>query len=107
MSEDKAKIEVVGGQMNYSKLNTKLEPQIYAIAKAHIWLDLINQRMKPRKWNKATTKGTKVTFDMITTPETLEMAFDELEVYLKSVNREHGTDIELDRKREAKEATHG
>ncbi|MEC0242004.1 hypothetical protein P4H66_19560 [Paenibacillus dokdonensis] len=106
MNKDNAKIEVVGGQMNYSKLNTKVEPRIYAIGKAHIWLDLINQRMKPKKWNKATAKGTKVTFDMITKPEILELAFDELEVYLKQVNREHGTDIELNRN-VSKEASRG
>jgi hypothetical protein len=97
MSLDNTKIEVVGGQMNYSQLNTKLEPRVYAIGKAHIWLDMINKRKRPKKWNKQNAKGTKVTFEMINTDESLDAAFSDLEAYLKQINEEHETDITLNR----------
>lgn len=97
MSLDNTKIEVVGGQMSYSQLNTKLEPRVYDIGKAHIWLDMINKRNRPKKWNKPNSKGTKVTFEIIRTDESLESAFADLEKYLQQINKEHGTDITLNR----------
>lgn len=97
MSLDKTKVEVVGGQMNYSTLTTKVEPRVYAIGKAHCWLDMINKNMRPKRWNRPNAKGTKVTFDAIATKEEQESAFGELEQYLKQINEEHGTDITLNR----------
>ncbi|NGP58795.1 hypothetical protein FLT15_16480 [Paenibacillus thiaminolyticus] len=98
MSVDKAKIEVIGGQMIYSKLTTKVERKIYAIGKAHCWLDMINRNMRPKKWNKPTTKGTRVTFTSINSEQDVESAFTELEQYLQEINAEHGTDLCLNRK---------
>ncbi|MNS59244.1 hypothetical protein D3C71_1186010 [compost metagenome] len=97
MSLNKAKVSVVGGQMNYSRLTSKVEPRHYAIGKAHCWLDMINRSMRPKKWNKPTTKGTKVTFDAINSEEELESAFGELEQFISQINVEHGTDITLNR----------
>ncbi|MFF3923129.1 hypothetical protein [Paenibacillus lactis] len=97
MSLDNMKIEVVGGQMSYAQLNTKVDPRVYAIGKAHIWLDMINKRKRPKKWNKPNAKGTKVTFEMINSDESLDAAFSDLEMYLKQINEEHGTDITLNR----------
>jgi hypothetical protein len=97
MSLDKTKVEVVGGQMNYSTLTTKVEPRVYAIGKAHCWLDMINKNMRPKKWNKATTKGTKVTFETIADKDSQNAAFSDLEAYLQQINEEHGTDITLNR----------
>ncbi|BFH11146.1 hypothetical protein P4K96_29100 [Bacillus cereus] len=98
MSVDKAKIEVIGGQMIYSKLTTKVERKIYAIGKDHCWLDMINRNMRPKKWNKPTTKGTRVTFTSINSEQDVESAFTELEQYLQESNAEHGTDLCLNRK---------
>ncbi|MNW57541.1 hypothetical protein D3C74_353570 [compost metagenome] len=101
MALTESNVKVVGGQMNYRRLTSKVEQRIYDIGKAHIWLSMINDKMKPKKWNKPNTKGTKVTFDYIGTKEDLEVAFDEFEVYIKNVNRTHGTDLALKREGES------
>lgn len=97
MSKDIQRVEVVGGQMSYSRLTSKVEPRHYAIGKAHCWLDMINKNMRPKKWNKPTAKGTKVTFEAIVSKEGQDAAFADLEAYLSQINEEYGTDITINR----------
>lgn len=97
MSKDDMKIRVVGGQIIQSALNTKIDEKTFDIGKAHCWLDMIQRGQRPRKWLKANLKGTKINFDYIKTDEEVDESFDELEAYLKQVNRKYGTDIELKR----------
>lgn len=88
-------INIVGGKMSYSALTNKLDERTYDIGKAHVWLSLIQEHKKPTRWNKATLKGTNITFKSLLSKEDIEIAFDEIEVYLKQVNRKHGTDLNL------------
>lgn len=89
------KINYIGGTMSYSALTNKLDERTYDIGKAHIWLGLIQDYKKPVKWNKSTSKGTGVKFETLKSKEEIEVAFDEYEVYLKQVNKKHGTDLSL------------
>lgn len=93
-------IKVIGGQIMITALNTKLQDKVFDIGKAHTWLGMIEQHERPTKWGKSSKKGTKIYYDAIFTKEDMERAFDELEIYIHSVNRKHGTDISLQRPKE-------
>jgi hypothetical protein len=89
------KITVVGGSLRATFLTNKLTEQDYAIGKAYAWLSMLKDRQQPRKWMRPSAKGTNINFDIIMNKEQLEQAQDELELYLKQVNRQFGTDLEL------------
>lgn len=95
--DEQFKIQVVGGQMSYSTLKANVGARVYAIGKAHIWLNMINKRKRPKKWNKPNSKGTKVTFEVINSAEMLEQAFAELEEFIGEINQTFGTDLTLNR----------
>jgi len=88
-------LTIVSGQINYPKLNSKIPEKEYAIAKVHIWLFELNKGRKPVKWLKPNKNGTKVNFEMIKTQQDYDSGLDELEVYIKRINREFGTDFSL------------
>jgi len=85
----------VGGQMNFPKLSSDLSGKVYAISKVHIWLHMLNDNMKPKKWLRATKKGTKVNFDSIHSQAEYEKGLIELQVFIDEVNTTYGTDFKL------------
>lgn len=91
------KLSKISGQLNQIHLNIKIDEKTYDIGKAHCWLGLIQKGQRPTKWLKANSKGTKINFDYIKSSEEIEQCFDELEIYLRHINRKHGTDITLNR----------
>lgn len=90
-------IEVVGGSMKHGALTSNLEERIYDIGKAHVWLGMIREYQRPTKWLKPNKKGTNINFSFINSQEDIDKAFDELEIYIREINRKHGTDITLER----------
>jgi len=96
-------ITVVGGQMNWRRLTSKVDEKTYEIDKVYCWLKMINDGMRPKRWNKPNGKGTKVSFEGIHDENGLNTALDELEVFIKSVNRKHETDFKLNREGMTKE----
>lgn len=97
IQKEEMKISAIRGQVIQKHLNLKLDEKTYDIGKAHCWLGMIQRGQRPTKWLKANSKGTKINFDYIKTNEEIEQALDELDIFLKHVNRKHGTDITLNR----------
>lgn len=95
------KVSVVGGQMSYARLTNKMSEQDYETAKIRIWFHMLQKNMAPKKWLKPSKNGTKVNFDQISTQEQADQALDQLEVFMKSVNRRFGTDYKLQGKDES------
>lgn len=93
-------IKAVGGQMSISKMTNKVEEKEYAIRKAYAWMNMLNDKMYPTKWLKANKNGTKVNFNAIHSQEDYEKGLDELEAYLKGLNREFGTYFKIKRDKE-------
>jgi hypothetical protein len=91
------KIQAVGGQMIFKKLTNEVEEKEFAIRKAYIWLNMLNDGMKPVKWLKPTKKGTKVNFEIIRSEEELNKGLDELDTYLYDINKRFGTDLKIKR----------
>lgn len=90
-------VQVMNGQIVYEKLSTKLEPIEFAKFKAHIWLHLLNEGMKPKKWLKPTSKGSKVNWDSIKSQEDYDGGLDELQLYLNDINKQFNLDFNLKR----------
>jgi hypothetical protein len=91
------KISVFGGTMNYPAMKKELSEKDYAGGKVSCWIDLIKQNLRPTRWLRPTKNGTKVNFDLISTKNEMSAALDELESYVKTINREHGFDYEINR----------
>lgn len=89
------KISLVSGQMHYPRLNNKLPEEEYAKAKAHVWLHMLNEGQKPKKWLVANSKGTKVNFDYISSQDEYEKGLAVLEDYLSEINTHFGLDYNL------------
>lgn len=90
-------ISVISGQMGYEKMTPKLGEREYAERKAHIWLHMLNDRMKPTKWLKPNKNGTKVNFNHIKSQEDYDEGLVELDVYLREINKEYGFDFSINR----------
>lgn len=88
-------ITLVSGEIIYPDMNTSLDEAKYAKFKVYLWLEMLNDNQKPRKWNKATKKGTKVHFDYIRTQDEYNQGIVELKVYISEVNETFSLDIEL------------
>ncbi|MBA4293854.1 hypothetical protein C0431_12905 [bacterium] len=89
-------VSVVSGQMEY-RLLVSPEDKNHHLLKARIWVNLINDGMRPVKWLKSTKKGTKVNFVPITSDIQMNEAYDEFDTYLKMVNETYGTEMKLTR----------
>lgn len=94
-NEDQPRLIVISGQIDYTKLNTTLDPKEYAIGKAGVWTQMLNKGNRPKKWLKPRKKGTKVNFVVMQTEDEFDEAFEELRSYLTAVKEEHGVDIKL------------
>lgn len=89
------KISVVSGQISYPRLNSKLPDDEYAQAKAHVWMHMLNEGQRPKKWLKVTRNGTKVNFDYISSQEEYEKGLIDLECYLAEINTRFGLEYKL------------
>lgn len=89
---------ILGGQINFRLLTNKLSEIEYAKAKAHLWLHMLNDGQKPKKWLKTTGRGTKVNFDTIHSQEDYEKGLTELEVYLNEINEQFSLEYMLNEK---------
>lgn len=89
------KISVLGGQINYRSLTNKLPAVEYAKAKVHMWLYMLNEGKKPKKWLKANSKGTKVNFEIVNSQEEYNEGLNSLQEFINQVNEEFGLDYKL------------
>jgi len=91
------KISVVSGQKHYRNMTNKHGDRNYAVAKAQIWMSMLNDGMKPTRWLKANAKGTKVNFDAIKTSEEYDKGLSELQEYLNEINEKFSLGISISR----------
>lgn len=90
-------VSVVGGQINYPSLTSKLPAMEYAKAKVHMWLYMLNEGKNPVKWLKPNNKGTKVNFEMMKSQTDYDKGIIDLEEYIDQVNAEFDLDFKLNR----------
>lgn len=91
------KIGLIGGQMLFEKMTNKVNDKDYAQQKAWMWIQMVNDRKNPTRWLKPNSKGTKVNFYYIHSQEEYEKALNQVEPFLKEINRIHGLDYKLSR----------
>lgn len=96
-TKNQPKIRLIGGQMVFEKMTNKIDAKEYAQRKAWIWLEMVNDRKNPTRWLKPNSKGTKVNFDYIHSQDEFEKALDQIEPFLKEINRTYGLDYNLSR----------
>lgn len=90
-----SRIAVISGQIDYTKLNTTLDPVDYAIGKVGVWVRMLNKGERPKRWLKARKTGTKVNFEVIQSEAELNASIEELKTYVAEVANEHGVQIKL------------
>ncbi|MGE7915316.1 hypothetical protein [Lysinibacillus xylanilyticus] len=88
---------ILGGQFNFRILTNKLSKIEYAKVKAHLWMHMLNDGQKPKKWLKPSGRGTRVNFDKIHSKEDYEKGLSELEIYLNEINEEFGLAYKLNK----------
>lgn len=93
------KVSVTGGQMKYPNFSSTLSPDQQAIAKLMVWLELVNQQMRPKRWLKTTKNGTSVNFEMLESAEAVVAEMTKVQTYVDKINDEFGFGIELNKKR--------
>lgn len=89
------KIGVIGGQIGYKSLTHKIPAVEYAKAKAQIWMHMLNEGNRPKKWLKPNGKGTNVNFERIHTQEEYDKGLIDLSAYCKQINEEFGLDYKI------------
>lgn len=89
------KVSVTGGQMKYPNFSTALSPDQRAVAKLMVWLELVNQSMRPTRWLKTTKSGTSVNFDMLEDGEAVQKEMTKVQQYVDKINDEFGFGIDL------------
>ncbi|GAC42817.1 hypothetical protein [Paenibacillus popilliae] len=97
------KITLHGGEMMYSAMNSQVNAKEYSLRKMYAWFTMLNDRQRPITWKKPSKKGTRVKWEMVTTQQEYEMAWDELEGYIHAVNKRFATDFALKRVRAGEE----
>ena len=90
-------ISVLGGQLSFPKMTSKIEDVEYAKFKTHMWLHMLNEGKKPKKWLKANTKGTKVNFEMIKSQEEYDSGISDLSSYCNAINEQFGLDFKINK----------
>ena len=89
---------VKGGQLVAPKMTAQLmkeDASMYEECKVIFWFHMLKQGMKPVRWLKPTTKGTKVNFEIPQSQAEGDLAIKELEAYIEFVNSTHGTTLSL------------
>lgn len=86
----KNSIKVVGGQLVFPVLNAELfkDQEEFVRRKISVWQRMLLDRQRPRKWFKATKKGTKVNFDYMYEQSEADEAVAEFKAYVEQVNEE-------------------
>lgn len=88
----------IGGKVQQPKLTLELQKKDikeYETGKAVFWLSMLRKRMKPVKWLKPNKNGTGVNFEMLNDQQAYDMAWGEYEGFIKSINEQHGLNLEL------------
>lgn len=86
----------LGGKIIQKLLTLKLKTENdkeYSVGKVVFWLNMINDNMKPVRWNKPNKNGTSVKFDYIHDKETHEIAMGELKGFMNYVNETYNLDL--------------
>lgn len=89
------KVSITGGQMNYPGFTSTLTPDQQAVAKLMVWLELVNQRMRPTRWLKTTKSGTSVNFALLEDGEAVRQEMTKVQKYVDKINDEFGFGIDL------------
>lgn len=86
----KNSIKVVGGQIIFPFLTAELskDPNSFAQRKIIAWHQMLLDRQRPRRWYKASKKGTKVNFDFMYEESEAEAAVAEFKEYIEQVEKE-------------------
>jgi hypothetical protein len=90
--------QVIGGEATSTVLTSNMQkesPELYAVAKAYLWLELIKQGRRVTKWNKATKKGTRYKFTFIKSQQEAEQALEELNQYLDEINEQYDLGVRV------------
>ncbi|MGG1442113.1 hypothetical protein ABE354_08640 [Brevibacillus laterosporus] len=98
MANEDAKFFVTGGTICFHALTLSLQkekPFDYALGKAHVWLEMINNRQMPVKWYKPTKQGQNIRFQTISSNADNQKALDALDEYLKKIRDDFEYDIHL------------
>lgn len=90
-------ISILGGQMNYPKLNTSLSGKDYDAAKLHLWLHMLKEMKRPKRWLKKSKNGTKVNFEMIKNQDDYDNGLSEAKAYMEQINLFHGFEFVLEK----------
>lgn len=90
-------VRVMGGKIEFKTLNSSLDDKSYAQAKAHIWLKMLNDGMKPKRWLKSTKKGTGIHFNSIGSQQEYDSSLLELEQYLNAINKQYNLEYKINR----------
>lgn len=88
---------VVGRQLFCNSLNTELEEKSFVEQKIHVWLNMVRDSQRPVKWGMPSKEGTKIDFEVVSSPQGINRVYDELETYLAHVNHVHGTAYRIER----------
>lgn len=87
--------KVEGGRIIFRDLTNKIDQRKFAIKKAIIWLEMLNDGMKPVKWLKAGGKGTNVDFLQLHSEKEYKEEITELEKFIKRTNEKFLTNLSL------------
>lgn len=96
-------IGLVGATIKNPKLTSLIGKKQYDIGKVYVWFNLLQRGQRPTKWGKPTKTGTRIEVEFVREQLKFEAAKDELEMYMRQVNREHGTELEFNRGEETEE----
>ncbi len=86
---------VVGGQLLFTNMNKTLTEEKYAVCKAYMWFNMLQDDKIPTRWYVAGKKGTTVNFNVPKAIEELDESFAELEVYMNKVNKTYDLDLQI------------
>lgn len=79
----------------YPQLNTDISDTEHAIAKAHIWLELLNNRMKPIRWVKSTKTGTQINYEIVKTDKEYKVCVFLFKAYQHRINEDFGLELNM------------
>ncbi|MGN7311502.1 hypothetical protein ACTHQ4_10390 [Alkalicoccobacillus gibsonii] len=89
---------VTGGKIEWAKLTLNLfksDEAEYETGRAVVWMEMLNNGQKPKRWNKPTKKGTGVTFTALKDHKEYEVAIGELQGHINVINKEYDLNIKL------------
>ena len=92
----------INATLSFNGMTKGLDERTYAISKVHVWIDLLNKNMRPTKFYAPTSNGTRINVEQILNQEDYDKGLEELDGFMYTVNKKHGTDFKLSMKEEEK-----